>query len=141
MIRHLEIRSANSTFDALKEIRETLVDAKWEVEAQINSAGVSAFTVISKNTSTMELRSPMKRVFRNVSPSPITPGETLTISHHAAKSQERIPAFSTCEPKLIHTDTSTNANGQIEAIPTRGGVAFISDLLTSRFLPLQSLTL
>lgn len=80
MIRHLEIRSANSTFDALKEIRETLVDAKWEVEAQINSAGVSAFTVISKNTSTMELRSPMKRVVRNVSPPPITPGGTLTIS-------------------------------------------------------------
>lgn len=81
MIRHLEIRSANSTFDALKEIRETLVDAKWEVEAQINSAGVSAFTVTSKSTSTMELRSPMKRVVRNVSPSPITPGETLTISN------------------------------------------------------------
>lgn len=75
---------------------------------------------------------------RNVSPRSNTPGRTLTISTDTAKSQEWIPAFSACEPKLIHTDTSTNAKAS-KSYPSRGGVAFTSDLLTSRFLPLQSL--
>lgn len=49
-------------------------------------------------------------------------------------------AFSRTEPKLIHTDTSTNAtvSGLVNSLLRGKGVSFSSDLLTSRFLPLQS---
>lgn len=60
------------------------------------------------------------------------PGMDVDYFDIAAKSQEWIPAFSPCEPKLIHTDTSTNAKARLKSYSLRGGVAFFSDLLTSR---------